>query len=193
MAMARTKRIREGDIFLVNLEEAISQIRDVYPEYQEFFDNTDNREELRFFQYLMLDPAQLNSEVIRVFSFEGSKGDEIELAEIASSGIVFHAHVVIKWGIEMGLWKYIGNIQIEPTFTRPFFRMCGDMPPPGPSPFLGKSYNWYVWQAGQRPEDWKHIGELTKEYELIDKGSVFSPIGIVYRMATGEYLGQDFY
>jgi hypothetical protein len=187
--MKRRLLIKEGDVFQVDLGSAMENN---YPEFKDILGNMAKNGKMRYFQYLMLDPGCLNSEVIRVFRHEEEKGGRENFQEIIDSGVDFYAHVVIKLGAQMKLWEKIGNLSIEKSFIPPLFRTCGDMPPPGPAPIFGKSYNWYIWQAGQSPEHYKLIGELTEKYKSLDDGVVESPISIIGRMITGEFIGDYF-
>ncbi len=148
----------------------------------------------KYLQYVMLDPAEMNSEVIRVFNYE-SKIDEIpDLQEVIRSGVDFFAHVVVKWGVQMGLWKKVGNIPIEKDFVPPYFR---DVPlhdkyiRNGKIQFC-KTNDWVAWQAGQSFEDRKSIGKLTKETKKYNRGGIMPPVQIIERMKTGSYSALDF-
>ena len=158
-------RINKGNIFQINLENG----------------------KRRFFQYLMLDPVQLHSEVIRVFKIEKNEKDVIDLSEIVNSEVDFYSHVDIKFGIVEKKWERIGSLPIEEDFKRPFFRLCGDMPPPGENKTLGKSYNWYIWELGQSFDEMRYIGELSWQYQNIDDGAIVPPKEIIHRINKGTY------
>ena len=89
--MAKRVTINEGDIFEVPLDN-----------------NTKG-----YFQFIMLDLTQLNSEVIRVFRKQYPHDETIHLAEIVKDEVHFYAHVIIKFGVKMGLWKKIGNLPLK--------------------------------------------------------------------------------
>lgn len=165
----RMKRIKvkEGDVFKIRVSE----------------------KEVGFFQYLLLDPCQLNSEVIRVFNFRGNEKDKINLELIFSSGIDFYSHVIIKSGIRLGLWNKVENYPIEKDFDAPYFRdtFGHDDEYEGNKIIYKKSNSWNIWQAGYSFDSRKNIGFLSKEYELIDIGIVYSPNEVIHRMLTGKY------
>lgn len=165
--MAKRIRINKGDIFKADLGNG----------------------KAKYLQYVMLDPAEMNSEVIRVFSYTGKPNEEPNLKEVVTSEIEFYAHVVVKWGVEMELWEKVGNVPIEKDFVPPFFRSV---------PIYNKylingevqfceTDDWVAWQAGQDFDDRKPIGKLTETTRKYFKGGVIPPIKIIERMKTGRY------
>ena len=100
ITMTKRIRIRQGDLFQVKLKSGV----------------------VAYFQYLLLDPCQLNSQVIRVFNYRGEAEENFDSNEVFSSGVDFYAHVIILFGIKMSLWWRIGNYQLESNFKPPLFR-----------------------------------------------------------------------
>lgn len=156
--MSRIK-ISKGDIFRVDV----------------------GNDKIKFFQFVMLDPAQMNSEVIRVFDFEIHKSDEFEIESIIEKEIDFYVHVVIKWGIDMGLWSKVGNFSIENDIILPYFR---DVVPI--DKYLGENgkimfcetNDWVAWQLGQSFTNRKPIGKLSEETKEFFIGIIMSPIDV---------------
>ena len=168
--MTKRTKIKKGDIFQVKLNES----------------------EVGYFQYLLLDPCMLNSEVIRVFCYRGAANESVNIETILSSGVDFYSHVVIKFGLKMGLWNKVGNQALEKDFTPPLFRdtFGHEDEYDGNRIIYKKSNSWNIWRAGDAFDTRKKIGYLTKEYEKVDIGIIYSPIDIIHRMLTGEYIGS---
>lgn len=85
MARANTKI---GDVFLVKIDGSSK----------------------KYFQYIVSDLTQLNSDVIRVFKKVYPINANPDLSEIVSREVEFYAHCVTKLGLKMGYWESIGNI-----------------------------------------------------------------------------------
>lgn len=153
--MTKNNRIKIGDIFKTNTQNGI----------------------IRYLQFVMIDPGELNSEVIRIFNYEGRVDEKIDYEKVFFSGISCYTHVVIKWGIKLYNWEKVCNIPIEIGFVPPFFRdvkLKDEYIVNGKLQFC-KTDNWYSWQAGERFEERKHIGWLTEETEKYYLGGVVPP------------------
>ena len=154
--MARFARAEPGDVFCVDLKG-----------------------EFGFFQFLMLDISQLNSEVIRVFSGRYSTCN-IDLLEAVRDSVQFYSHVDIRLGRQLGYWDFVGKVELEHDFEGPCFRQSDDIG----NPEIKVSDRWWVWRAGK---DFKYVGALNDVEKLYDIGSVKPPKEIVTRMKTGKY------
>ncbi len=146
----------------------------------------------RYFQYLIDDPCQLNSETIRVFNFKGKKNIPDDLDKVIQSGVEFYAHVVIKWGIQRNFWYKVGYSTIDDNYKYPMFRDVFNL---GEDEIIidrkiqfKKTNKWQIWQAGQPFSSRRNIGWLTEKYKKIDLGIVFSPENIIKKMETGSYV-----
>jgi len=133
----------------------------------------------KHFQYVANDLTQLNSDVIRAFKKIYPIDSEPEVHEIVTDEVDFHAHVVMKWGLKMGLWKKAGHVQ----FTDKLDILFRDTEDYG-NKFIKVSYNWYVWRINQEFQD---VGRLTGDCKKAEIGMVMAPKNIVHRMRTGEY------
>ncbi len=133
----------------------------------------------KYFQYLNNDENQLQSDVIRVFSFKCEDNESVDLVDIIESPIDFYAHCVIKAGIKQGLWKLIGNIE-PPSELDIFFRSTKDF---GRDHIL-VSKRWRVWKVNQKPVE---VGKLPDEFATAEPGSVYPPYEIIHRMKHGKY------
>ncbi len=165
--MAKRTKAKKGDIFKIQLGD----------------------QEVGFFQYLLLDPADLNSEVIRVFTHRVKEGDNYDLEEIVKSKVDFFAHVIIPFGYTTKLWEKIGNVAVEKDLDRPLFRaVFGEKDEFEGTRILYKKTNkWQVWRAGDPFESRRSLGWITEENRNIDIGNVHPPNEIVHKMKTGEY------
>jgi len=156
--MALRVRIKIGDIFEVQLPT------------QEFV----------YFQYIGLDITQLNSEVVRVFKTRYKTGfPDNDISVIVSDKVDFHVHTVIKWGIQRGFWKKIGNQPLELDINLPMFRATDDIG----NPSVKISQKWFVWKMGN---EFVSNGLLCG-HENIDLGLVEPAKNIIYRILHGRY------
>jgi hypothetical protein len=165
--MAKRVIVKEGDVFGADL----------------------GNHRMKYLQYVMLDPSEMNSEVIRVFKRESTPVTQPDLEIIAQSEVDFYAHVVVKWGVQMGLWQKIGHVPIENNFEPPYFRSVPLTPKnmEGNKIIFCKTKDWQAWQAGQKFEDRKPIGYLNEETGKYHLGGVIPPAAIIERMKTGSY------
>jgi hypothetical protein len=132
----------------------------------------------KYFQYIANDLTQLNNDVIRAFGRTYPIDGAPDFREVVVDDVDFHAHVVIKWGIKMELWRKIGTVPYSEKL-HVLFRDSND---------YGKqvkiSHDWQVWQIN---ESFQNIGKLTRDYQNAEIGIVVSPPDIVQRMRTGKY------
>ena len=153
--MARTNT-KIGDVFSVKIDDSIK----------------------KYFQYIVSDLTQLNSDVIRAFKKVYPISANPDLSEIVKGEVEFYAHCVTKLGLKMGFWESVGNISDVGNFDYVLFRSSGD------NPKKRISQNWWVWKIN---EEQKPVGKLTGENRNAEIGSVIPPDSIVYRMQTGKY------
>lgn len=132
----------------------------------------------KYFQYIISDLTQLNSDVIRAFKKVYSANANPDLSEIVNGEVEFYAHCVTKLGLKMGYWEKVGNTNDVGDFDDVLFRSSAD------DPQTKVSHNWWVWKIN---EDQKQVGKLVGEKRNAEVGSVIPPDSIVYRMRTGEY------
>lgn len=153
MARANTKI---GDVFSVKIDESSK----------------------KYFQYIISDLTQLNSDVIRAFKKIYPINTNPDLSEIVNGEVDFYAHCVTKLGLKMGYWESVGNISNVGNFDNVLFRSSGD------NPQTRVSENWWVWKIN---EEQKPVGKLAGENRKAEIGSVIPPDSIVHRMQTGKY------
>lgn len=132
-----------------------------------------------YFQFIMLDSTQLNSEVVKAFRKRYAVNDVPNLKEVVKDEVQFYAHVIIKFGVKMNLWKKVGNVPLEATIEVPYFRGSNDYG----NPEVRVSKSWYVWKAN---EDFVQVGELEGEHANYDIGSVLAAPEIPEIMNTGK-------
>lgn len=137
----------------------------------------DNRK--GYFQFLMNDSTQLDSEVIRVYQTHWGMNDKPSLEDIVEGHVHFHAHVVIKLGLRMNIWTKVDNMPVvNPSI--PKFRDSEDYG----NPDVVVSSNWFVWEVGG---EFETVGRLQGECQRYDIGVVIAPPHIVTKMNSGEY------
>lgn len=132
----------------------------------------------KYFQFIVSDITQLNSDVIRAFKKVYPINANPDLSEIVNGEVEFYAHCVTQLGLKMGCWESVGNISNVGNFTNVLFRSSGD------SPQTRVSQNWWVWKIN---EEQKPVGKLEGENRKGEIGSVIPPDSIVHRMQTGKY------
>lgn len=132
----------------------------------------------KYFQYIVSDLTQLNSDVIRAFKKVYPIDANPDLHEIVKGEVDFYAHCITKLGIKMGYWERIGNID-DVGELNVLFRSCRDR-----AQQVKVSQDWWVWKVN---EDQKQVGKLLGENQKSEIGSVIPPDSIVYRMQTGRY------
>ena len=124
-----------------------------------------------FLQYVGDDKSQLNSNVIRVFKTRYPLAYVPNLDDIVNDEVMFYAHVILKFGIQDGIWykvgkhKDVGDLDI-------YFRLFG--------------YRWYTWKIDG---PFHFYDELSPEIEKYDLGWVFRYRDIVRKITTGHYEG----
>lgn len=134
----------------------------------------------KYFQYIISDLTQLNSDVIRAFTKSYSIHEEPELSEIVQGEVSFYAHCVTKLGLKMNLWERVGNTSEVGDTKDILFRDSYDYG----YPEIKVSQKWYVWKINE-PD--VYVGKLTPEYQHAEIGIVVAPHNIVERIITGVY------
>lgn len=137
-------------------------------------DNNSNK----YFQYIISDLTQLNSDVIRAFKKAYPININPDLSEIVNGEVEFYAHCVTKLGLKMKYWESVGNNNNVGSFDNVLFRCSGD------NPQIKVSDNWWIWKIN---EEQKPVGKLEGENRKAEIGSVIPPDSIVHRMQTGKY------
>ena len=133
----------------------------------------------KYFQYIVSDLTQLNSDVIRAFKkVHPVNANPDDLSEIVNGEVEFYAHCVTKLGLKMGYWEKIGNTNDVGNFDDVLFRSSGD------NPQTKVSQDWWVWKIN---EEQRQVGKLEGENRKAEVGSVIPPDSIVHRMQTGKY------
>lgn len=159
--MKRIKNTKVGDVFVVQLDGG----------------------KKKFFQYIISDLTQLNSDVIRAFKSVYPAHTQPSLQEIISDEVDFYAHCITKAGIEMGLWTVAGNTADTGQTDHILFRDSSDYG----TPEVKTSERWWVWKIN---EAFEYIGKLTDKYQHAEIGVVVTPKDIVERIEKGKYTFQ---
>lgn len=154
----KRKNTKIGDIFSVRIDESNQ----------------------KFLQYVTNDLTQLNSDIIRVFKRIYPIGTLIDFTEVVKGDVDFYAHCVTKWGIEMGCWEQVGNINDVGDFTHVLFRDSDDYG----EPEVKISQRWWVWKINQKQI---FVGKLKGKYQEAEIGVVINPKSIVRRIKSGDY------
>lgn len=155
----------------------ISKIGDV------FLIKVDNFKK-KYFQYIINDYLQLNSNVIRVFPTLYSLDTNPNLNDIVIDKVEFYAHCDIKLGVKLGYWEWAGNIKNIGNYSDVIFRDSNDYGAiPGRQ--IDVSNNWYIWKINDLK--FTKVGKLQGANLKSEIGIVISPDSIVHRAITGEY------
>ena len=143
-----------------------------------------NENTKRYFQYIISDFTQLNSDVIRGFKRAYSSNRIISLEEIVDGEVDFYTHTDTKAGIKMGLWEKVGNNPRVGNTEHILFRSSRDLGNQKIS--IRDLQNWYVWRIN---EPFRFVGDITPEVQKAEMGLVMSPYDIVEKLKTGKYGG----
>lgn len=138
----------------------------------------------KYFQYIVSDLTQLNSDVIRAFKKVHPINANLDLSEIVNGEVEFYAHCVTKLGLKMGYWESVGNISDVGKIDHILFRDTNDAGSK-PGEQIKISHKWYVWKINDN--DFTRVGTLKGENRKAEIGIVISPDSIVHRMQTGKY------
>jgi hypothetical protein len=142
------------------------------------FSVTINNNSKKYFQYIVSDLTQLNSDVIRAFKSVYTNEANPDLYEVISGEVEFYAHCITRLGLKMRFWEKVGNITEVGNFQKILFRSSAD------NPRTKISHNWWVWKIN---EEQKEVGKLEGENRKAEIGSIIPPDSIVYRMQAGKY------
>lgn len=139
--------------------------------------NTQNG--LKFFQYLGDDATQLGSNLIAVFNGTFRGMEDASPAAIKASGVAFYAHVLLKLGLKLDVWKPHSDADVI-SFTDVWFR---DSPDYG-NPAIKETGTWWLWRANQ-----KRVTIHGRSDDLVNShvGVVVTPGDVVKRMESGVY------
>jgi hypothetical protein len=158
--MGMTKHLKIGDIFEVVLTD-------------------DTR---GYLQYIANDQTQLNSDVVRVFGYEGRRDSSKNFESILESDIDFFAHVHdVKVGEKDNLWNKIGNsnnlgdLTKAPLFRRTMQHGVKD---------LVYADKWDIWLLNKPMRATKGTDKLLSKSHI---GLIFPTHHVVERMKNGKY------
>lgn len=138
----------------------------------------------RYLQLIAFDLAQLNSDVIRIFSEIYPCGTNDDIEEIANGNVEFYAHTITKFGLQMGYWESVGTSANIGTTANILFRNTSDYGT-RPGEQIKTSDNWYIWKINDT--DFTKVGKLDGTNRKAEIGIVVSPDSIVHRIKTGQY------
>lgn len=134
----------------------------------------------KYFQYIISDMTQLNSDVIRVFSHEYNVSESVSINEIVKDEVQFYAHCVTKAGLVQKLWTRVGNVQEVGNIENITFRISSDYG----NPEIKVSEGWLVWKIN---EDLVRVGKLEGKNREAEIGIIVIPEDIVDRIKYNEY------
>jgi len=144
-----------------------------------------NNTSKKYFQYVISDLTQLNSDVIRVFKKVYPIKSNPDLSEIVSGEVEFYAHCVTKLGLKMNLWKKVGNTNEVGNTTDILFRDTNDYGSKVGEKPIRVSQNWHVWRINDK--DFTRIGKLDGENKKAYIGIVMNPLGIMEILKGNKY------
>jgi len=144
-----------------------------------------NNTSKKYFQYVISDLTQLNSDVIRVFKKVHPIKSNPDLSEIVSGEVEFYAHCVTKLGLKMNLWKKVGNTNEVGNTTDILFRDTNDYGSKVGEKPIRVSQNWHVWRINDK--DFTRIGKLDGENKKAYIGIVMNPLGIMEILKGNKY------
>jgi hypothetical protein len=140
---------------------------------------------VKYFQYIISDLTQLNSDVIRAFKKAYPLSANPDLSEIVKDKVAFYAHCVTKLGLKMLLWESVGNISEIGNTTDILFRDSNDYGAKLGEEPIKISQNWYVWRINDL--DFTFVGKLEGENRRSYIGLVINPLGIIELLKGNKY------
>lgn len=150
--MKRTK-ISVGDVFQVALDNG----------------------KYKYFQYLLDDATQLNSNVIGCFP--GEFESEVDISKVIDGEFETYIHCVLPLGLKLGYWRRIGNFALKLNCDI-VFRDSSDYG----NPEIIFSQKWWIWKPN---EPQKYIGDIQRDYANSFVGIVVNPSSVVHMIKTG--------
>ena len=147
----RVRRTKIGDVMVAQIDEMGNK---------------------RYLQYIGSDMLQLNADVVRVFKTIYLPDSNPSLDEIVADEIVFAVHCDSTYGIKLGLWDKIGNIENIKADNIYFLSVDQDT--------YSREYSerWVVWQLGDTQRTF--IGRLPEKYWNGNIGTVM-PVELVFK------------
>ena len=139
----------------------------------------------KYFQYVVSDLTQLNSDVIRAFKKVYPLNANPDLSEIVNGEVEFYAYCVTKLGLKMDLWEKAGNISEVGDITQILFRDTNDYGSKVGEEPIRVSQNWYVWRVNDN--DFTRVGKLEGEHRKAYIGIVMNPLGIIELLKGNKY------
>lgn len=139
----------------------------------------------KYFQYIISDLTQLNSDVIRAFKKEYPISAYPDLSEIVNGEVEFYTHCVTKLGLKMKLWEIIGNTAEIGNISDIIFRDTNDYGFKGEENQINVSRNWYVWHVNDK--EFSRVGKLEGENRKSYIGIVINPLGIIELLRGNKY------
>jgi len=139
----------------------------------------------KYFQYVVSDLAQLNSDAIRAFKKVYPINANPDLFEIVNDEVEFYADCVTKLDLKMKLWEKVGNIAEIGNTTQILFKDTNDYGSKVGEEPIRVSRNWYVWRVNDK--DFTRVGKLEGENRKADIGIVMNPLGIIELLKGNKY------
>jgi hypothetical protein len=139
----------------------------------------------KYFQYIISDLTQLNSDVIRAFKKVYPIDANPELSELVNGEVEFYAHCVTKLGLKMSLWECVGNIADTGNTTNILFRDTNDYGSKVGEEPIKVSNKWYVWRINDK--DFTRVGKIEGENRKTYIGIVMNPLGIIELLKGNKY------
>jgi hypothetical protein len=139
----------------------------------------------KYFQYVVSDLTQLNSDVIRAFKKVYPINANPDLSEIVNGEVEFYAHCITKLGLKMNLWEKVGNTSEIGNITQILFRDTNDYGSKVGEEPIKISQNWYVWRVNDK--DFTRVGKLEGENRKTYIGIVMNPLGIIELLRGNKY------
>jgi len=139
----------------------------------------------KYFQYVVSDLTQLNSDVIRAFKKVYPINSNPDLSEVVNNEVDFYAHCVTKLGLKMNLWEKVGNTTEIGNTTQILFKDTNDYGSKVGEEPIRISRNWYVWRVNDK--DFTRVGKLEGENRKAYTGIVMNPLGIIELLKGNKY------
>jgi len=146
----------------------------------------------RYLQLVAIDRANLNSDVIVVFS--AAMDRKVNIDEVAQGPIEFYTHTSVSQGVRLGLWERVGNASVYINLENLHFkyhrgkehvdalkRVAAKMN----APHLEPPFDMPYWDAWSLPDEQYHsISGLAGEKLDAQDGAILPARAVMSRLGT---------
>jgi hypothetical protein len=139
----------------------------------------------KYFQYIISDQMQLNSDVIRAFKEVYPMNTNPDLSQVVNGEVDFYVHCVTKLGLKMHLWELVGNTTEIGSTAHILFKDTNDYGSKEGEEPVKVSRRWHIWHINDH--NFTRVGSLKGENRKANMGLVINPLGIIELLKGNKY------